>query len=112
MLCDFVVAPFAEFDLLICTSRAVADMVRAVTGAFGDYLTDRLGGGSYRLPRLEVIPLGVNSDRFRPATADERAREWRSYVASAYGCREVIFSGEDKNIRWLNGFEFEVSGLA
>ena len=36
---------------------------------------DRFGGEPRLRPRLEIIPLGVDPDRFRPATADERAAE-------------------------------------
>jgi len=74
-LCDLLVAPFEPFDALVCTSRAVLDLVRAVTETFADYLADRFGGRPHLRPRLEVIPLGVNPDRFRPATPDERAAE-------------------------------------
>lgn len=74
-LCDLVAAPFEPVDALICTSRAVADLVRAVTGAYADYLRERFGGNPRLTNRLEVIPLGVNPDRFRPATPEERAAE-------------------------------------
>jgi glycosyltransferase involved in cell wall biosynthesis len=74
-LCELVAAPYEPVDALICTSRAVADMVRAVTGAYCDYLRDRFGGSPQLRPRLEIIPLGVNPDKFRPATPAERARE-------------------------------------
>jgi glycosyltransferase involved in cell wall biosynthesis len=74
-LCELVTAPFESFDVLVCTSKAVADMVRAVTGTFADYLADRFGGRPELRARLETIPLGVNPDRFRPATSEERAVE-------------------------------------
>lgn len=72
-LCDLLTAPFEPFDALVCTSRAVVETVRAITGSFADYLRDRFGGAPALRPRLELIPLGVNPDRYRPATADERA---------------------------------------
>lgn len=73
-LCEFVTAPFEAHDALICTSRAVATMVRAVTERFADYLRDRHGGAPGLNLRLETIPLGVDTGRFRPATIAERAR--------------------------------------
>ena len=73
-LCDLLTAPFEPFDALVCTSRAVVEMVKAVTGSFADYLRDRFGGSPALRPRLELIPLGVNLARFCPATPDERAR--------------------------------------
>jgi glycosyltransferase involved in cell wall biosynthesis len=73
-LCDLVTAPFEPFDALICTSQAVVEMVKAVTGSFADYLRDRFGGTPALRPRLELIPLGVNLDRFHPPTSDDRAK--------------------------------------
>lgn len=72
-ICDFVSAPFEPYDRLICTSRAVRDMVNAVAGSYVDYLLDRFGGTPAMRPKTTVIPLGVNPDRFRPATVAERA---------------------------------------
>ena len=74
-LCDLLTAPYETLDALICTSRSVVDMVRAVTGTYADYLADRFGGSPKLRPRLELIPLGVNPDRFRPATPEERSAE-------------------------------------
>ena len=72
-LCEYVTAPFEPHDALICTSRTVATMVRSVTDRYAEYLRDRHGGRPGRNVRLETIPLGVNIERFRPATAGERA---------------------------------------
>jgi glycosyltransferase involved in cell wall biosynthesis len=76
-LCELIAAPFEPFDALICTSRAVADMVRAVTGSYCDYLRERFGGNPTLRLRLETIPLGVNTEKFRPPTAEERAASRR-----------------------------------
>jgi len=84
LLRSLVTAPFEPYDALVCTSRAVADMVREVTEAYADHLRARLGatlapGRSYPIPvRLETIPLGVDIDRFSPASAEERATARRS----------------------------------
>ena len=84
LLRSLVTAPFQPYDALICTSRAVAQMVREVTGSYGEFLRARLGGvpgrGSSRpFPaRLEIIPLGVDMDRFRPASPHERAAARRA----------------------------------
>jgi glycosyltransferase involved in cell wall biosynthesis len=82
-LCDLVTAPFESFDALICTSRSVVDMVRAVTDTFANYLADRFGGSPKLRARLELIPLGVNPDRFRPATPEERSAERAKLGAAA-----------------------------
>ena len=78
-LCNLVTAPFERFDALICTSRAVLDMVRAVTGTYAEYLRERHGGTPAVRSRLEVIPLGVNEQRFCPPTPQERAARRRAF---------------------------------
>lgn len=72
-LCNLVTAPFEPFDALVCTSRAVEAMVRAVTGSYAEYLSERHGGAASLAVGLETIPLGVDTDRFRPAAPEERA---------------------------------------
>ena len=68
----------------LCAPRAVASMVREVTQVYADHLRARLGvrpakGPAAPIPiRLETIPLGVDIDRFRPATLEERAMARRS----------------------------------
>ena len=78
-LCNLVTAPYEPFDALICTSRAVLDMVRAVTSAYADYLRDRHGGAPGVRARLEVILLGVDPDRFHPPSAEERTARRRAF---------------------------------
>jgi glycosyltransferase involved in cell wall biosynthesis len=73
VLCEMVTAPYEAYDSLVCTSRCVVRMVRALTGAYADYLRDRHGGTFAFRPSLETIPLGVNPDKFRPASPEERA---------------------------------------
>ncbi len=92
VLCDLVTAPYEPYDALICTSAAVVRMVRAVTGAYADYLRDRFGGAPALRPRLETIPLGVNPDRFRPATPAERAAR-RAALNVADDAVAVLFVG-------------------
>jgi glycosyltransferase involved in cell wall biosynthesis len=72
-LLQLLLAPFEPFDALICTSKAVVDMVRAVTGTYADFLRERHGGSPAIRASLQQIPLGVDPDRFRPATPVERA---------------------------------------
>jgi glycosyltransferase involved in cell wall biosynthesis len=72
-LCSLVTDPFQPYDVLICTSRAVVDMVRAVTGTYAEYLRDRFGGSPQAQIRLETVPLAVNPEKFRPATPQEHA---------------------------------------
>jgi glycosyltransferase involved in cell wall biosynthesis len=73
VLGEMLTAPYETYDALICTSTAVVNMVRAVTEAYAAYLGERFGCAVTLRPRLAHIPLGVNPDRFRPASAEERA---------------------------------------
>ncbi|MFO0913455.1 MAG: glycosyltransferase family 4 protein [Pirellulales bacterium] len=74
-----VTSPFEEYDALICTSRSVVNMVRAVVDNYADFLRQRYGGHPKLRPRLEVIPLGVNVDRFTPATPGQRTAQRRRF---------------------------------
>jgi hypothetical protein len=49
-------------------------MVRSTTTALADYLRERHGGAPGIRVRLETIPLGVNTAKFRPATPEERLK--------------------------------------
>ncbi|MGE3822326.1 MAG: glycosyltransferase family 4 protein [Isosphaeraceae bacterium] len=87
-----VTAPFEPYDALICTSRAVERVVRTVTERFADSLRDRFGGAPGARASLEVIPLGVDPDQFRPATPEERAAT-RSALGVAEEEVAVLFVG-------------------
>ncbi len=91
-LCDYVTAPFQPFDALVCTSTAVLAMVREVSHSYSEYLRSRLGGQPASGLRLCHIPLGVDTDRFRPATAPERA-EQRHALGINDGDVAVLFVG-------------------
>ena len=74
-LCAYVTGPFEPHDALVCTSSAVAAMVKAVTDSYAEYLRDRHGGAPRSNVRLETIPLGVDTLKFRPASPTERAEQ-------------------------------------
>ncbi len=92
VLCDLLTAPYEPYDTLICTSSAAVRMVRAVTSAYADYLGDRFGCAPVLRPRLQQIPLGVNPERFRPATPGERAVS-RAQLNIAPEAVAVLFVG-------------------
>jgi glycosyltransferase involved in cell wall biosynthesis len=81
-LSELVTAPFEPYDSLICTSRAVVNLVRAASDAYVDYLRDRHGGQPRGRIHLELIPLGVNTDKFRPPSPEERATQRRVLQAT------------------------------
>ena len=74
-LISLITAPFEEYDVLICTSRAVVQMVQSLMGSYTDFLRDRFGGAPRLKSRLELIPLGVNTDTFCPPEPEERAAQ-------------------------------------
>ncbi len=92
VLTELLTAPYEPYDALICTSSAVVRMVREVIGAYADYLRDRLGGTPALRPRLETIPLGVNPEKFRPATPAERAA-WRARLNISDEEVAILFVG-------------------
>ena len=69
---DLLVAPTQSWDALICTSRAVRDLVGGVLERHASHLAERNGGAIVPAPvQLPVIPLGIDA----PVIADgERAR--------------------------------------
>lgn len=89
---QMLTAPFEPFDALICISRQAREAIRAVTGAYADHLRERFGGAPKLRARLEHVPLGVNPDKYRPATPEERAA-----VRARLGARDdelvVLFVG-------------------
>ncbi len=69
---DIVTAPFEEYDTLFCISRASLEVVRSATDNYADYLRERFGGEPRRRVRLEAVPFGVDTEKFKPATLEER----------------------------------------
>jgi starch synthase len=61
---DLAIAPFEEWDALICTSVSVKKTVEHVLANYSEYLEQR-NGGKVKLPvQLPIIPLGINCDDF------------------------------------------------
>ena len=63
-IADILTAPVHPWDALICTSRAVHNNVRRILEAKAEYLKQRLGASKFLLPKLPIIPLGVNAKDF------------------------------------------------
>jgi glycosyltransferase involved in cell wall biosynthesis len=66
-------APVQPWDALICTSRAVRDTVRALLEAEAEHLKSRLGATRFPLPKLPLIPLGIDSNSFFYSDAERKA---------------------------------------
>jgi len=91
-LCQMVISPYEPYDRLICTSRAVINMVTSVTDTYCEFLKDRHGGHPQLRPKLELIPLGVDTTSYSPPTSNERIAE-RSRWKIAADEIAVLFVG-------------------
>jgi glycosyltransferase involved in cell wall biosynthesis len=69
---ESVTAPFEEYDTLFCISGAARSVVRAVADNYAEYLRERFGGSPRLRLRLEALPFGVDTQKFRPPTPTER----------------------------------------
>ena len=58
-------APQAEWDAVICTSRAVKDALTVQMDLIDAFLATRFGGTLPPRPQMPVIPLGIEADAFR-----------------------------------------------
>src|SRR5262245_35515296 len=63
IIADWPIAAFEPWDAMICTSKAVKDAVERILDARMVQLRERLGATRVSLPRLPIIPLGVDCDR-------------------------------------------------
>ena len=93
---EMVSAPVQPWDSLICTSQALRHGVERVLDNWLEYLGQRFG----QRPRIElelpIVPLGVECDRFTPAstpTGADRRAQWRQRLGIADGEIVVLFVG-------------------
>ncbi|MEO1493742.1 MAG: glycosyltransferase family 4 protein [Pseudomonadota bacterium] len=74
-LLDSAVAPVEEWDAIICTSRAVQQVIATELDEAETYLRRRFAAGRVPRPQLPVIPLGIDTAAF---ARDGAARaHWR-----------------------------------
>ncbi len=85
MIADLATAPVQPWDALICTSRAVAAMVKELLQVEEARLAERLGATRFPRPLLPVIPLGIDAARF--ASRQEWRAAWRERLG--IGAEEV-----------------------
>lgn len=67
-------APLQPWDALICTSEAARSSVEAILLPYADYLRHRFGAQRLPMPRLPVIPLGIDTAAYQ-VTEKARAKE-------------------------------------
>jgi len=96
-LTQFLIAPYEEWDAVICTSHAVRKVIDGITEEYGGYLAERLGTRELPKPvhQLPVIPLGVHTDEFDTTTEEmKRARRrWRQQLRIRDNDFVVLFVG-------------------
>lgn len=93
------VAPIQPWDALICTSPAVQAALTEMFETWGDYLGDRFGDGGRRaIPKLPLVPLGVDGARFA-ALADRP--DVRARVRGALGLGD-----DDILVIWVGRLSF------
>jgi alpha-maltose-1-phosphate synthase len=63
IVADWPLAGFEPWDAMVCTSSAVKDAVERILGARIAQFREQLGATRVSLPRLPIIPLGVDCDR-------------------------------------------------
>lgn len=85
---DLRASPQAEWDAVICTSRAVLSAVLHQMELIDDFLGQRFGGRPPPRPQLPVIPLGVHCDAFAPDAAAGQALRQRLGLAAG----DVLFT--------------------
>ncbi|WP_051340648.1 glycosyltransferase family 4 protein [Azospirillum halopraeferens] len=98
VIAKVLTAPVQPWDALVCTSTAVLRTTTALLESWGDFIGARFGGARAPLPRLPVIPLGVDCDAFEP-TPERRAagQAWRDRLGIA---------GDDVAILWMGRLSF------
>ncbi|GGG16360.1 hypothetical protein GCM10010964_00800 [Caldovatus sediminis] len=88
---DLLVSPTQPWDALVCTSRAVRDMVARLLQEHALYLRDRLGARRIEGPQLPVIPLGVDSEAL--ALPEAARAGWRGRLGIAEGDVAALMLG-------------------
>ncbi|MBF0101403.1 MAG: glycosyltransferase family 4 protein [Desulfobacterales bacterium] len=88
---DLLTAPVQSWDAVICTSTAVKDNVQRLLQAQADYLLHRFGAQWFVLPKLPVIPLGINIQDF--TFTDSQRASARSFIGADINTVVVLYTG-------------------
>lgn len=68
--------PFKPFDSLICTSRAVRSAISNILNLLRDYLKESIGATIQYEGRLDILPLGVDTNFFTPMDRSECRKKY------------------------------------
>jgi len=88
---SLVTAPVEPWDAVICTSTVVKAAVERLLDEEEDRLRTRLGAGRFVRPLLPIIPLGVDTRRYRHQP--EARLQWRRQLGIAEDDVAFLFVG-------------------
>lgn len=91
LIASLTTAPIAEWDALICTSRAGRAVVEEVLSHRERWLSERVGATRFVRPELPVIPLGVHVGDYL-GLQDDKA-EARAALGLPQDAKVVVFVG-------------------
>ena len=91
MIADLTTDPVAEWDALVCTSRAGRAVVVDVIEQRERWLSERVGATRFVRPELPVIPLGVHVGDYAGLRNDKAAA--RAALGIPEGAHVVVFVG-------------------
>jgi glycosyltransferase involved in cell wall biosynthesis len=91
MIAGLTTDPVAEWDALVCTSRAGRAVVVDVIEQRERWLSERVGATRFVRPELPVIPLGVHVEDYAGLRHDKAAA--RAALGIPEGAHVVVFVG-------------------
>lgn len=91
-------APVQSWDALICTSPAVQSATRRMLEEWCDHVNERFGGDAAPMPKLPLIPLGVDQAAVTASTGRPGAR---ATLRAELGLGEA-----DALVLWVGRFSF------
>ena len=86
-----VTGPIQPWDALICASEAARSSIEAILLPYADYLRHRLGAAQIPMPRLPVIPLGIDTAAYR--VTDKARKKERERLGIGPEDIAVLFMG-------------------
>lgn len=74
---SLLLEPVFDWDAIICTSRAVQDVVQQQLAVSANFARQKFGAAQVPQPQLPRVPLGINTDDFATSEAGRRAMRSR-----------------------------------
>lgn len=89
---QYLLAPYEEWDAVICTSHAVQRAVGHILAEYGAYLAEKFGAPQRPRPALQlpVIPLGVHTADFDTTTKPMQAARMRWRKQLGIGAKDIV----------------------